>query len=55
LNDGPFVKGLAENAGEWRGSTNQRVIHNPSTGDCEPAVMTAGLSKTEHAGAPLAH
>jgi anaerobic ribonucleoside-triphosphate reductase activating protein len=30
LIDGPFVKELAENAGEWRGSTNRRIIHSPS-------------------------
>jgi len=30
LIDGPFVKELSDNAGEWRGSTNQRIIHNPS-------------------------
>jgi len=28
--DGPFVKELSENAGEWRGSINQRVVHSPS-------------------------
>lgn len=30
LIDGPFVKELSDNAGEWRGSTNQRIIHNPA-------------------------
>ncbi len=30
LIDGPFVKELSDNAGEWRGSTNQRVIHRPA-------------------------
>jgi anaerobic ribonucleoside-triphosphate reductase activating protein len=30
LIDGPFVKELAEDAGEWRGSTNQAVIFKPS-------------------------
>lgn len=30
LIDGPFVKELSENAGEWRGSTNQRIIHHPA-------------------------
>ena len=29
LIDGPFVKELADNAGEWRGSTNQRLLHQP--------------------------
>lgn|GEM_PF-116242 len=29
LIDGPFVKELAENAGQWRGSTNQRIVHRP--------------------------
>ena len=29
LIDGPFVKELSDNAGEWRGSTNQRIIHLP--------------------------
>jgi len=28
LIDGPFVKELSENAGEWRGSTNQAIIYN---------------------------
>jgi len=30
LIDGPFVKELSTNAGEWRGSTNQRILHNPA-------------------------
>jgi len=30
LIDGPFVKELSENAGEWRGSTNQAIIYNPT-------------------------
>src|SRR6266542_6619347 len=34
LIDGPFVKELAENAGEWRGSTNQRIIHRSPTRGC---------------------
>ncbi|MFN8472805.1 MAG: 4Fe-4S single cluster domain-containing protein [Anaerolineae bacterium] len=29
LVDGPFVARLADGAGEWRGSRNQRVIYNP--------------------------
>lgn len=29
LIDGAFVSSLSDNAGEWRGSTNQRIIHNP--------------------------
>ncbi len=29
LVDGPFVAALAEGAGEWRGSRNQRLIHHP--------------------------
>lgn len=29
LIDGPFVSSLARGAGEWRGSTNQRIIPNP--------------------------
>jgi anaerobic ribonucleoside-triphosphate reductase activating protein len=29
LIDGPFVKELSCDAGEWRGSTNQRIIHLP--------------------------
>ena len=31
LIDGPFVKALAEGAGEWRGSTNQRILKHPFT------------------------
>jgi anaerobic ribonucleoside-triphosphate reductase activating protein len=27
LIDGPFVKELSDNAGEWIGSTNQRIIY----------------------------
>jgi len=27
LIDGPFVKEFSDGAGEWRGSTNQRIIH----------------------------
>lgn len=30
LIDGPFVAHLSRGAGEWRGSTNQRVIHRPA-------------------------
>jgi anaerobic ribonucleoside-triphosphate reductase activating protein len=30
LIDGPFVKELSDNAGEWRGSTNQRIIRRPA-------------------------
>jgi len=30
LVDGPFVAALAEGAGEWRGSRNQRLIHHPA-------------------------
>ncbi|MBS1808806.1 MAG: 4Fe-4S cluster-binding domain-containing protein [Acidobacteria bacterium] len=30
LIDGPFVKKLTDNAGEWRGSTNQRILHHPA-------------------------
>jgi len=30
LVDGPFVAALAEGAGEWRGSRNQRLIHRPA-------------------------
>jgi anaerobic ribonucleoside-triphosphate reductase activating protein len=29
LIDGPFIKELSDNDGEWRGSTNQRIIYNP--------------------------
>jgi anaerobic ribonucleoside-triphosphate reductase activating protein len=32
LIDGAFVAALAKGAGEWRGSTNQRIIYNPSRG-----------------------
>jgi anaerobic ribonucleoside-triphosphate reductase activating protein len=31
LIDGPFVPALADNAGEWRGSRNQRLIARPAT------------------------
>jgi anaerobic ribonucleoside-triphosphate reductase activating protein len=30
LIDGPFVAALADDAGEWRGSRNQRLIANPA-------------------------
>ena len=30
LIDGPFVKALSGNAGEWRGSTNQSIHYRPS-------------------------
>ncbi|MCI0524229.1 MAG: radical SAM protein, partial [Acidobacteria bacterium] len=30
LIDGPFVKELSDNASEWVGSTNQRVVFHPS-------------------------
>lgn len=30
LIDGRFVAALSKGAGEWRGSSNQRVIHNPA-------------------------
>lgn len=38
LIDGPFVKELAENAGEWLGSTNQRVIRRPSNSRIETCI-----------------
>ena len=31
LIDGPFVASVAQGAGEWRGSRNQRLIAHPST------------------------
>jgi anaerobic ribonucleoside-triphosphate reductase activating protein len=31
LIDGPFIKELSDNVGEWCGSTNQRIIYNPSS------------------------
>jgi anaerobic ribonucleoside-triphosphate reductase activating protein len=31
LIDGPFVKELSDDANEWRGSTNQRIIHQPGS------------------------
>jgi anaerobic ribonucleoside-triphosphate reductase activating protein len=31
LIDGPFVAQLTRNAGEWRGSTNQRIIYRPAS------------------------
>ena len=30
LIDGPFVKELSDDANEWRGSTNQRIIYQPA-------------------------
>lgn len=30
LIDGPFVAHLSQGAGEWRGSTNQRIIYQPA-------------------------
>jgi hypothetical protein len=30
LIDGPFVKELSENAGEWRGSASQAITYNPT-------------------------
>ena len=30
LIDGPFVAALADGAGEWRGSRNQRFISHPA-------------------------
>ena len=41
LIDGPFVEGLAEGAGEWRGSRNQRLIANPA------AVLARAASRAE--------
>jgi anaerobic ribonucleoside-triphosphate reductase activating protein len=31
LIDGPFVAQLSRHAGEWRGSTNQRIIYQPAS------------------------
>ena len=31
LIDGPFVETLSDNAGEWRGSRNQRLIYAPAS------------------------
>ncbi len=41
LIDGPFVAALAEGAGEWRGSRNQRLIPHPSTLTHEARVPQA--------------
>ncbi len=30
LIDGPFVASLISGAGEWRGSTNQKIIYHPA-------------------------
>src|SRR5437870_11699502 len=30
LIDGPYISGLADGAGEWRGSRNQRLIRDPA-------------------------
>jgi hypothetical protein len=30
LIDGPFVKELSDNAQEWLGSTNQRIVYHPA-------------------------
>lgn len=30
LIDGPFIKELSDNANEWVGSTNQRVVYRPA-------------------------
>jgi anaerobic ribonucleoside-triphosphate reductase activating protein len=35
LIDGPYVAELADNAGEWRGSRNQRIIPNPAARLCQ--------------------
>jgi anaerobic ribonucleoside-triphosphate reductase activating protein len=35
LIDGPFVPALADHAGEWRGSRNQRFIAQPATIGCQ--------------------
>ena len=39
LVDGPFVASLADRAGEWRGSRNQRIIPNPGQFLRESAVQ----------------
>jgi anaerobic ribonucleoside-triphosphate reductase activating protein len=31
LIDGPYISGLADGAGEWRGSRNQRLIRDPAS------------------------
>jgi anaerobic ribonucleoside-triphosphate reductase activating protein len=41
LIDGPFVVSLADGAGEWRGSRNQRLIPNPSTAVALTIASTA--------------
>ena len=41
LVDGPFVARLADGAGEWRGSRNQRVIDMAATRRCGHIVLLA--------------
>jgi anaerobic ribonucleoside-triphosphate reductase activating protein len=56
LIEGPFVSALAEGAGEWRGSRNQRLIPHPTTVRRESRSTGAGMPHTPgHAGSGLHH
>lgn len=45
LIDGPYIKALADGAGEWRGSTNQRILTQ------QQLSASLGFSSEERAGA----
>jgi len=57
LIDGPFVEALAEGAGEWRGSRNQRLIPHPTTLGREARSTTGARmpDRPGHAGSGLHH
>lgn len=44
LTDGPYVKELADGAGQWRGSRNQRLIENPGKYFARPDEATPWMS-----------
>lgn len=47
LIDGPFVPALADHAGEWRGSRNQRLIAQPATIGCQVLTPRGAATSSE--------
>ena len=46
LIDGPYVEALANTAGPWTGSGNQRVIDLPATRQASHVILLDGIGRT---------
>jgi anaerobic ribonucleoside-triphosphate reductase activating protein len=55
LIDGPYVAALAEGAGPWTGSANQRVIDLPATRRCGRVVRRKATMSPDLVGSDVTH